>query len=96
MYKMKILQEAISAVMEETEVEQEMILSNNKQEEIVDARYILVKVLNEQGLYPIQISHLSGICLRSINKFLLGFSERSNTRKIMRINYERVRKKLGI
>ena len=96
MYKLKLFQAALAAVVEETEIESEQILSNNKQEEVVDARSMLIKIMHEQGLYPIQISHLTGIGLRSINKFLLGFSIRCNSRKIMSINYENARNKLRI
>ena len=96
MQKLEIFKSALSTIVEETEVKEEFILSSNKQEEVVDARYILVKVLSDQGLYPIQISHLSGICLRSVDNFLLSFHTRCNSRKIMRIDYDRVRHKLGI
>lgn len=96
MYKLAIFQNTLSAVAEETEITQDLILSNNKQEEVVDARYLLVEIMFEQGLYPTQISHLTNIGLRSINNFLQGFSSRCNSRKIMRIDYDRVRNKLGM
>lgn len=96
MYKAQIFQEAISAVVEETEIDREQILSGCKREEVVDARALLVKVMNEKGLYPIQICRLTGIGLRSITKFLLYFDARINSRTILRINYERVKNKLSI
>lgn len=96
MQKLEIFKNTLSAIVEETEVREELILSGNKQEEVVDARYLLVKIMAEQGLYPIQISHLTGVCLRSVDNFLLSFSTRCNSRKIMRIDYDRVRKKLGV
>lgn len=96
MYKIQIFQETLSAVIEETETEQAQLLSGSKGEEIVDARSILVRIMNERGLYPIQISRLTGICLRSVNRFLIGFKSRCDSRKIMRLNYENVRKNLGL
>ena len=96
MYKMQIFQETLSAVMDETGLESEQILSNGKGEEAVDARSILIKIMNERGLYPIQISRFAGICIRSVNRFLIGFKERCDSRKIMRLNYENVRTKLGL
>lgn len=96
MYKAQMFQETLSAVIEETEIDRERILSGCKQEEVVDARALLVKVMSERGLYPAQISSLTGIGLRSITKFLLCFGVRVNSRKILRINYERVRNKLGM
>ena len=96
MYKMQIFQETLGAVVDETGLASEQILSNGKEEELVDARSILIKVMNERGLYPIQISRFTGICLRSVNRFLIGFKERCNSRKIMRLNYENVRTKVGL
>lgn len=96
MYKLEIFEKTISAIVEETEIKRELILSNAKQEEVVDARYLLVEIMSEQGLYPTQISHFTGICLRSVDNFLQGFSSRCNSRKIMRIDYDRVRNKLGL
>lgn len=96
MYKLEILKNTLSAIVEETEIKRDLILSGNKQEEVVDARYLLVEIMSEQGLYPTQISHLTGIGVRSVNNFLQGFSTRCNSRKIMRIDYDRVRHKLGL
>lgn len=96
MYKIQIFQESLAAVTEETEVEQAQILSGSKEEEVVDARCILIKIMNERGLYPIQISHLTGICKRSVTRFLVGFMGRCDSRKIMRLNYENVKTKLGM
>ena len=96
MYKMQTYLDTLSAVAEETEVEMDKILSGCKEEEVIDARSLLTRLLSEQGLYPIQISRLTGICQRSIDRFLLDFSDRISTRKMMRINYDSLRKKLGI
>ena len=96
MYKVQIYQETLVAVTEETGLEPKQILSNSKEEEAVDARSILIRVLNERGLYPIQISRFTGICQRSVNRFLIGFRDRCDSRKIMRLNYENVRTKLGL
>ena len=96
MYKVQVFQEVLPAVVEEMEVEQEQILSGCKQEEVVDARSLLIKLMNDKGLYPVQISKITGINIRSVTQFLLGFKERINSRKILRINYERLKNQLGI
>jgi hypothetical protein len=96
MYKMQIFQETLSAVVEAMEVEQDQILSACKQEEVVDARSLLIKLMSDKGLYPVQISNITGLNSRSVNQFLLGFKERVNSRKILRINYERLKNQLGI
>ena len=94
--KAQIFQEVLSAVVEETEVTREQILSGVKSEEVVDARSLLIKVMNEKGLYPTQISQTTGICARSVDRFLQDFKTRVESRKMMRINYDRVRNKLGM
>ena len=96
MYKMQVYLDTLSAVAEETEVEMEKILSGCKEEEVVDARILLIRLLSEQGLYPIQISKFTGICQRSVNRFLLDFPDRIDSRKIVRLYYDNLRKKLGI
>lgn len=96
MYKMQIFQETLSAVVETTEIEQGQILSGCKQEEVVDARSLLIKLMSEKGLYPVQISKITGLNSRSVTQFLLGFKSRINSRKILRMNYECLRNKLGI
>lgn len=96
MYKTQIFQTVLKAVEEETELAPELIISTCKQEEVVDARAMLVKVMNEHGLYPVQIERLTGIDARRVTYFLLGFKDRINSRKILRINYENVKKKVGL
>lgn len=96
MCKTKIFQDSLSAVLEVTELERDQVLSGCKQEEVVDARALLVKAMSDKGLYPSQICQVTGICLRSVTKFLIGFSDRKNSRTILRLNYEEVKNKLGI
>ena len=96
MYKMQVYLDTLSAVAEETEVEMEKILSGCKEEEVVDARILLIRLLSEQGLYPIQISRFTGICIRSVNRFLLDFQDRIVSRRMMRLFYDNVRKKIGL
>ena len=96
MYKMQIYLDTLSAVAEETEVEMDKILSGCKEEEVIDARALLIRLLSDQGLYPIQIGRFTGICQRSIDRFLLDFPDREVSRKMMRINYDNLKKKLGI
>ena len=96
MYKMQVYLDTLSAVAEETEVEMEKILSGCKEEEVIDARAILIRLLSEQGLYPIQISRFTGICVRSVNRFLLDFQDRIMSRRMMRLFYDNARKKIGL
>ena len=96
MYKMQMFQEVIEAVAMETEIGREKILSGCKEEEVIDARSLLIQLMYDKGLYPIQISRITGICQRSVNRFLMCFSCRCQTRKMLGINYDNLRKKLGL
>jgi hypothetical protein len=96
MYKEQILNEVLSAVVEASEVEKEKILSGCKEEEVVDARALLIRLMNDKGLYPVQISKLTGLNIRCVTHFLLVFNERKNSRKILRINYDKLQNQLGV
>lgn len=93
---MQIFQETLAAVEDAMEIDSAQILSGCKQEEVVDARALLIRLMRDRGLYPVQISSITGLNSRSVTQFLLGFSERINTRKILRMNYESLKIKLGI
>ena len=96
MYKMKIYMDTLSAVAEETEVDAAKIISGCKEEDVIDARAILIQLLFEQGLYPTQISGFTSICHRSVNRFLWDFKDRMESRKMVRLYYDVLRKKLGL
>lgn len=93
---MQIFQETLAAVENAMEIDSAQILSGCKQEEVVDARALLIRLMRDRGLYPVQISSITGLNSRSVTQFLLSFSERIKTRKILRMNYESLKIKLGI
>jgi hypothetical protein len=95
MYRKEIFAKVLAEVEQITELSADVIVSKKRNEEIVDARCLLVYFLNEQGLYPCQIAQLMDLSLRHINDILSSFSERRESRKILRINYELMRKSLG-
>lgn len=59
MCKSEIFAKIIALVSKGTEIPTELIVSDNRVTEIVNARYILVYILYEKGFYPSQISSLS-------------------------------------
>lgn len=95
MGKQETFSRVLSLIEEETEITREYILSGNKREDVVDARALLIQTLYEIGLYPSQIGVLTGICPRCIHTFLMNFKERVASRKMLRIYYEKVKRKLG-
>lgn len=56
MCKSEIFAKIINIVSKETEVPVDQILSSDKNMETVDARYLLVSLLSESGMYPSQIA----------------------------------------
>lgn len=52
MFKSEIFIKLLDAVVQETEIPSKDILSDNRNMEVVDARYILVFLLYENGIYP--------------------------------------------
>ncbi len=56
MCKSEIFAETINLVAQETEIPASRILSSDKDTETVDARYLLVQLLVERGMYPSQIA----------------------------------------
>lgn len=95
MRKQEIFNRTLSAVSAETEVLAERILSDGKDSEVVDARYILVYMLFSAGFYSTQIAVYLKKTPRSINHILSNFSDRVRCRKIMRIQKENIERTLG-
>ena len=94
MGKQEMFNKVLTLIEEETEVSRDLILSGNKQEEVVDARALLIYTLHELGFYPPQISAITGICNRCINPYIVNFGERKTSRKMLRIYYDRVKRKI--
>ena len=96
MSKKEIFKQYLNEVSKETEIDSELILSDNRTTEVVDARYILVKLLAEYGFYPQAIAMLTSRTSRSITAILTDFSQRKEQRRMFQINYETIRKRLGM
>lgn len=84
----------LSLVEEETEIDRTLILSGNKREEVVDARALLLYLLYDMGFYPSQIAVMSGICPRCVMPFIQNFNDRKDSRRMLGIYYEKVKRKL--
>lgn len=95
MCKSETFKKILSFVVEETEVNAEDILSLKKTSEIVDARYILVKLLHDKGFYNQSISKLINHTEKTVSIILFNFSDRVKNNKIFRITYENIRNKIG-
>ena len=95
MCKSEIFAETINLVAQETEIPASRILSSDKDTETVDARYLLVQLLVERGMYPSQIAPKIHKTKRAINYMISNFQERMEGGKMLRIYWENIRKALG-
>ena len=94
MCKSEIFAKIIKAVSIETEVSEALILSNSKAMEVVDARSILAKLLQESGFYPMQIARFMQKTPASIRFLLTNYENRKNANKIIDIYTQNIRKAL--
>ncbi len=95
MSKREVFTRVLDIVSEVTDTPSEEILSKSRKEDIIDARYLLVYLLYENGVYPYHIANYIGCSTRNINKVIGDFLSRKSSRKYLRINYEQCKKNLG-
>lgn len=95
MCKTEIFADLSGLVSRETEIPIERILSESKDTETVDARYILVRLLSERGMYPSQIAGLMRKTRRAINYMITNFNSRMRCGKMMGIYLDNIRKSIG-
>ena len=91
-----IFARTLEVVSDTTEISPELILSKDRHEEVVDARCLLIYLLNKQGMYPSCISRKVGVCIRGVNYCISRFSDRLRGRNYLRIVHEATKKRLGI
>jgi hypothetical protein len=95
MCKSEIFAETINLVSRETEIPVNQILSSKKDTETVDARYLLVSLLSDRGMYPSQIASHINKTKRAVNYMITNFRMRMESGKMLRIYWENIRKSLG-
>lgn len=85
MCKSEIFNRVLDVVSQQTEVSREQILSRSKSMEVVDARCILFRLLQEQGLYPGQIATQARKTPAAIRYLLSHFEDRVKSNKMVKI-----------
>lgn len=95
MCRTEIFNHILSVVENVTEINKDVILSNDKTTEVVDARYLLVYLLSKEGFYPSSISLMIHKSKRAVNYILSNFSYRLKTTKILRTQLENIKNILG-
>ena len=95
MCKSEIFNRVLDVVSQQTEVSREQILSRSKSMEVVDARCILFRLLQEQGLYPGQIPTQARKTPAAIRYLLSHFEDRVKSNKMVKIYLQNIRKCIG-
>ena len=95
MCKSEIFANVLEIVSKETEISASLILSDCKQMEVEDARYLLVYFLSQKGFYPSKIATQINKTKRAINYILTHFKDRLSSGKMMRIQFENIKKSTG-
>lgn len=88
MCKSEIFFNLLGLTERETEVPKERILGDFRDMESTDARYVLVRLLSEAGLYPDQIAGMTNRTARGIRRLLA----RNITSPMIGIYLEQIRK----
>lgn len=91
MCKSEIFFRLLSLTEQETEVPRNRILGDCKDMESTDARYILVTLLTEMGLYPDQIAKLLHRTARGVRHLM----RRNITSPMIDIYLSQIRKRMG-
>lgn len=92
MCKSKLYNELLNIISTEMEISIEEIRDRNiKTTEVVDARSILVFLLNESGLYPRQIAVLMDRTSANIRKLLGDYEVRKQNCKMIETYTQRIR-----
>lgn len=91
MCKSEIFNRVLDVVSQQTEVSREQILSRSKSMEVVDARCILFRLLQEQGLYPGQIATQARKTPAAIRYLLSHFEDRVKSNKMVKIYLQNIR-----
>ena len=95
MRKSQLFAQILECVAFETEIAKEQILSKDKFQDVVDARYMLVHFCHKNGMYTTDIARMMRFSRRAIEKMVAGFDERKRySHPIFEIQCELIAKKL--
>ncbi len=76
MYKKDYFERLVSVVAQLSELSADNILFGRKTDEVVDARWIIVKILHEQGYHTSKIAMLLNMTQRNVTHILTIFQDR--------------------
>ena len=91
----EIFQKILTAVSAETEIEPQVILSEKRESDVVDARYILIHRLDRCGLSSPHIARLMGKNPRFVNYVKSNYDQRLKQSRYMRHCAAAIGQKMG-
>lgn len=74
--KAKYYATVMSVVSDLTDLTEAQILNGKRTMEVVDARWLCVRLMRDIGLYPFQIAELMSMNVRTIQYILINFDDR--------------------
>mgnify|MGYP002575501218 FL=1 len=93
MRKSEIFAGILADVSSEAEIDSDRILSSERKEEVVDARYLVIFLLLGNGFYPAMIAERMGLSARAVRSAISGFEARLANSEGLRLVCERLSRK---
>lgn len=95
MKKSEIFASVLADVSAETEIDSDRILSSERKEEVVDARYLVIFLLLGNGFYPAMIAERMGMGLsaRAVRSAISSFEARLANSAGLRLVCQRLSRK---
>lgn len=93
MRKSEIFAGILADVSSEAEIDSDRILSSERKEEVVDARYLVIFLLLGNGFYPAMIAERMGLSARAVRSAISGFEARLANSAGLRLVCERLSRK---
>ena len=96
MYQKDYFEKLVSVVAELSELSADNILYGRKTDEVVDARWIIVKILHEQGYHTSKIAMFLNMTQRNVTHILTVFHDRFNGYdSLFKAIYQKARIRVG-
>ena len=96
MYKKDYFSRLVSAVAELSELSEADILTGRKTDAVVDARWVIVRILKEQGYHTANIAMLMSMTQRIVTHILTAFQDRlDGYDSLFKSIYQKARIKVG-
>lgn len=94
MCKTQLFNTVLQIVAKETEIPESLIVSHSRSAAVVDARSILVNILTECGIYPVQIAEYIHHTPSSVRNLITGYDVRKKNNRLIAIMSQKIHKLL--